>query len=681
MNEVLILRPLSIYVEKIMFEFWRFKSVSTEIYKVIEGDYNYSLVILSLLVSSFAAYALLIVLEQVWLVSTDKALRLWKVLGSVVFGLGVWAMHFTGMLALMLPIPVSFDVGLTLLSVFTPMVGAYFALGILARKDFSFALVQWGALCLTIGIGSMYFIGMEAMKIQAIISYEFLMFIFSIVVIHLLATAVIYLIKYFYNTVRYVFLVKILSSVVIGVAVACMHYVAMSSVSFCIHIESSFDYNTMNDTAIEFSLAIARIVFIMVVTTTLCAVVEDKLLKAELIIRQGVIREKDIVEHMADGLLTINSSGIVENINSSGFLMFGHDRDSIIGCDLQTLMKTKKFQALSDTSLDEVLQGCLKQTFVAQGVKQDGSEFPIEINFSKISFQTQDLIFFNCVVRDITQRNELETQLRQSQKLESIGQLSSGIAHEINTPTQYVSDNINFLNVAFDSCVKIIRMTQAMTNKDISQITQKELDDIRAKFQDNDMEFVLTDIPLAIEQSSEGLQRVKKIITAMKSFSHSSEGKMSLIDIREAIESTITVARSEWRYIATLTTHFSDSLPKINCLRDEFNQVILNFIVNAAHAIEEKYEKQSNVMGCINIDVYRPGNNIQVVIKDDGIGMNPEVKNRIFDPFFTTKEVGKGTGQGLSMAYSVIVDKHKGSIEVTSQPNVGSTFTISIPIA
>jgi two-component system NtrC family sensor kinase len=191
----------------------------------------------------------------------------------------------------------------------------------------------------------------------------------------------------------------------------------------------------------------------------------------------------------------------------------------------------------------------------------------------------------------------------------------------------------------------------------------------------------LTDIPLAIEQSSEGLQRVKKIITAMKSFSHSSEGKMSLIDIREAIESTITVARSEWRYIATLTTHFSDSLPKINCLRDEFNQVILNFIVNAAHAIEEKYEKQSNVMGCINIDVYRPGNNIQVVIKDDGIGMNPEVKNRIFDPFFTTKEVGKGTGQGLSMAYSVIVDKHKGSIEVTSQPNVGSTFTISIPIA
>lgn len=587
-----------------MFEFWRFKSVSFEMYKVIEGDYNYFLVFLSLLVSSFAAYALLVVLEQAWLVSTEKALRLWKVLGSVVFGLGLWAMHFTGTLALMLPIPVSFDVALTLLSVFTPMVGAYFAFGILARKDFSFTLIQCSALCLTIGIGSMYLIGMEAMKIKALIHYDPLSFAVAIITAHFLATAAIYLIKYFHTITRYVLLTKILCSILIGLAVAGIHYVAMSSVVFCTPMNSTFDYNTMNNTAVEFSLAIARIVFIMVVTTILCALVEGKLLKAELIIKQGVIREKDIVEHMADGLMTINSSGIVENINSSGFLMFGYARNTIIGRGLQTLMKAEKLQQLSASSLDKVLQNCLGQTFVAQGVKQDGSKFPIEVNFSKISIQTQDLTIFNCVIRDITQRSELETQLRQSQKLESIGQLSAGIAHEINTPTQYVSDNINFLNDAFDSCINIIRMTQALSHKDTSQITQKELDDIKTVFDDNDMEFVLTEIPLAIEQSSEGLQRVKKIIAAMKSFSHSSQGKMSLIDIREAIESTITVTRSEWRYIATLETHFCEELPKINCLRDEFNQVILNFIVNAAYAIEEKYGEQNNRLGCINIEVY-----------------------------------------------------------------------------
>jgi NO-binding membrane sensor protein with MHYT domain len=180
-----------------MFEFWHFKTVATDIYKVIQGDYDYFLMFLSFLVSSFAAYALLVVLEQAWLVSTDKALRLWKVLGSVVFGLGVWAMHFTGMLALMLPIPVSYDVDLTLLSVFTPMVGAYFAIGFLARKDFSFVLIQWSALCLSLGIGSMYFIGLEAIKVEATIHYNPLLLVTSIAAAHFLSTTAIYIIKNF----------------------------------------------------------------------------------------------------------------------------------------------------------------------------------------------------------------------------------------------------------------------------------------------------------------------------------------------------------------------------------------------------------------------------------------------------------------------------------------------------
>jgi PAS domain S-box-containing protein len=663
-----------------MFEFWHFKTISSDIYKVIQSDYDYFLIFLSLLVSSFAVYALLVVLEQAWIVSTDKALRLWKVLGSVVFGLGVWAMHFTGMLALMLPISVSYDIDLTLLSVFTPMVGVYFAIGFLARKDFSFVSIQWSALCLTLGIGSMYFIGLEAIKVEARIHYNPLLLVTSIAAAHFLSITAIYIIKNFYSTTRYVLLTKILSSIVLGLAVACLHYVAMSSVSFYTLIGSTFDYNIMNDSAVVFSLAIARNVFIMVFTIILCAFIEEKFFKSDETIEQSVIRETDIVEHMADGLLSIDSFGIVKNINSAGFLMFGYERETLIGCNLESLIKSDIIQQLSVTSLDKALKDYLGQTFVTQGVKQDGSVFPIEVSFSKIPLQTQGLFIFNCVARDITQRCELEVQLRQSQKLESIGQLSSGIAHEINTPTQYVSDNIAFLGVAFVSCLNIIRMTQTITNKDISQITQQEIDDIRTIFQDNDMDFVLTEIPLAIEQSSEGLQRVKKIISAMKSFSHTDQGQMSLVDIKEAIESTITVSRSEWRFVAKLVTNYSDTLPKLNCLRDEFNQVILNFIVNAAHAIEEKNRKKSNTMGCINISVYQQDSNIKIMINDDGIGMSSELKERIFDPFFTTKELGRGTGQGLSMVYFIIVEQHKGSIEVTSQPNVGTTFSILIPI-
>ncbi|MFT5924521.1 MAG: two-component system NtrC family sensor kinase [Paraglaciecola sp.] len=663
-----------------MFEFWRFKSVSTEIYKIIEGDYNYFLVFLSFLVSSFAAYAFLVVLERTWQVNTNRALTLWKILGSVVFGLGIWAMHFTGMLAFMLPAPMSFNIAFTLLSVITPIIGAYFSIRLLASKDFSFVMIQWSALYLSIGIGSMHFIGMEAMTVEATMYYDPVYFIASIFTAHLLATVAIYLIKGFHRTTQYILVSKVLSSIVMGAAVASMHYVAMSAVSFYTHIDNLLVEYTMYENATVFSLAIAVIVIIIVATTILCALIEDKLLKAELTIEQGAIREKDIVEHMADGFLTFNSSGIVESINPSGVLMFGYEREALIGCKLHSFMKSEKIKQLSVMSLDEALQDYLGQTFIALGVKQDGSEFPIEVNFSKIPFLTHSQTLFNCVARDVTHRSELEAQLRQSQKLESIGQLSAGIAHEINTPTQYVSDNINFLGVAFDSCLKIICKTQTIINKDISQVTQKEIDDIKTIFQEDDMDFVLDEIPLAIKQTIEGLQRVKKIIAAMKSFSHPNQGEMSLVDITEAIESTKTVSRSEWRYIAELATNYSKNLPKINCLRDEFNQVILNFIVNAAHAIEEKYGQKSATMGCINIDVYQQHNNIKIMIKDDGIGMSTEVKDRVFDPFFTTKVVGKGTGQGLSLAYLVIVEKHKGTIEVKSELNVGTTFTISIPI-
>lgn len=664
-----------------MFEFWRFKPVSTETHTLIEGNYNSFLVSLSFLISFLAAYALLIVLERAWQSNTNKALMLWKVFGSIVFGLGVWAMHFTGMLSFMLPIPMHFEVGLTIVSVFTPMISAYLALGVLSKENFSFVNIHWCALFLALGIGSMHFIGMEAMHVEALMSYDPILFIASIGMAYMLAAIAIYLIKVFNKTIRHISASKIFSSLVMGAAVACMHYVAMAAVSFHISLQKTLTYQAMNDNAVVFSLAISGIVFVIVATTILCALIEDKLQKAETTIEESAIREKEIVEQMADGLLTIDSSGVIEGINSAGFLMFAYTRESAIGCNIQSLMKTERIQNLSENSLDGALDGNLGQTMVAQGVKQDGSFFPIEVNFSKISIASQTQSIFNCVVRDITHRVQLEDQLRQSQKLESIGQLSAGIAHEINTPTQYIADNTMFLNTAFDSCIKIINGTKVIIDKDISEITLKELEDMRSIYSENDMEFIVNEIPLAISQSIEGLERVTKIIGAMKSFSHSSQGEMSEVDITEAINSTVTVSRSEWRYIANLSTDYSEHLPKIKCIRDEFNQVILNFIVNAAHAIEERYGKQSEQLGNIKIAVSLEQDKVQISIRDDGIGMSNEVKNRIFDPFFTTKEVGKGTGQGLSMAYSVIVDKHNGSIDVESELNVGTQFNILVPAA
>jgi len=664
-----------------MFDFWRFKTISLEAYQVIEGNYDFFLVALSFLISCFAAYALLVVLERAWQTHTAKSLFLWKIFGSVVFGLGVWAMHFTGMMAFMLPISMSYNMGLTVLSVFTPMVGVYLALGRLSEENFSFKSIQVCSVYLALAIGSMHYIGMEAMEVDAIMRYDPIWFFSSLGTAFVLAMMAIYMIKLFNSVVRHMLVAKISSALLMGSAVACMHYTAMAAVSYHIDTMELFKPHSMSDHVVAFSLVITGIVFFIVATTILCALVEDKLQKAEITIEESARREKDILEHMADGLLTMDPSGVIESVNSAAISMFGYTKNELIGKNIEVLMDSDKVKHLNVTPLDITLLNDLGKTFVTEGIHKESGHFPIEINVSKISATSQHNSVFNCVVRNITKRVQLENQLRQAQKLESIGQLSAGIAHEINTPTQYVSDNTMFLNAAFDSCLKIINGTKALIDKDLSDITEQELSVIRKVYEDNDMEFVAAEIPLAITQSIDGLDRVKNIIGAMKSFSHSNQGEVSLVDIEEAISSTITVSRSEWRYVAKLSADYAENLPQIKCLRDEFNQVILNFIVNAAHAIEGKYGKESEALGSITIAVTAVDEHIQIIIGDDGTGMPENVKNRIFDPFFTTKDVGKGTGQGLSMAYSVIVEKHKGTIAVESEVNVGTQFIITIPIS
>lgn len=306
--------------------------------------------------------------------------------------------------------------------------------------------------------------------------------------------------------------------------------------------------------------------------------------------------------------------------------------------------------------------------------------FPIEAHFSKMTLVIDFQVMFSCVMRDITERLLLEKQLNQAQKLESIGQLAAGIAHEINTPTQYVIDNTSFLESSFTGIAPVIRQCQALIACNDGELKTSELEQLQALIEQADVDFLLEEIPMALSQSLEGLHRISTIVKAMKSFSHPSKGEMQLTSLAEAIDTTITVARNEWRYIAELTTHFDENIPKINCVRDELNQVFLNIIVNAAHAIEEKAKTRDSYKGEIKISTYQNDKFVIIEICDNGAGMTEEVQARIFDPFYTTKDVGKGTGQGLSLAYSVIVERHQGKIDVNSILGEGSTFIISLPI-
>ena len=278
------------------------------------------------------------------------------------------------------------------------------------------------------------------------------------------------------------------------------------------------------------------------------------------------------------------------------------------------------------------------------------------------------------VAADVTHLTTLERQLAQATRLESIGQLAAGIAHEINTPVQYVSDNTGFLTESFTGVLTALRAIEDLAAGDDLRAVQ-----LKAVLTGMDLEFLAEEIPSALSQSQEGLTRVAQIVRAMKDFSHPGQGRAEA-DLNRAVESTVQVSRNEWRYVAELHLDLSPDLGLVPCFEGELKQVLLNIIVNAAQAIAEAPgHTGGQILGRIEICTRRTGEGVQITISDDGPGMDDTVRRKIFDPFFTTKPVGKGTGQGLSMAYAVIVQKHGGTLNVTSAPGQGSTFTITLP--
>ena len=283
---------------------------------------------------------------------------------------------------------------------------------------------------------------------------------------------------------------------------------------------------------------------------------------------------------------------------------------------------------------------------------------------------------------DVTEREILGQQLRQAQKLEAIGQLAAGIAHEINTPTQYVGDNTRFLQESWPSFNELLAITRAM-RQEVSPgpITSQTLQRFDTLVQQADFEYLQTEIPRAIEQSLEGIQRVGKIVRAMKEFSHPGSEEKKSIDINKAIETTITVARNEWKYVAEVETHFDPELPLVLCHAGEFNQVILNLMINAAQAIAQAVGDGSQGKGKIVVATLRDQDWVEISISDTGAGIPEAVRSRVFEPFFTTKPVGKGTGQGLALAHTAIVRRHGGKIWFDSEAGKGTTFYIRMPLA
>jgi two-component system, NtrC family, sensor kinase len=406
----------------------------------------------------------------------------------------------------------------------------------------------------------------------------------------------------------------------------------------------------------------------------------DERRRAHEVLRNAEERVRAIVETAAEGIISIDEFGVIELFNPAAEAIFGYTAAEIAGRNIALLMPPEYAGRHDEILAKYRATGVSKMIGTrteAHALRKNGTSFPVEISVSEARVGRNR--WFTGLVRDLSQQKHLEAQLLQAQKLEAIGQLAAGIAHEINTPIQYVGDNIEFIEDSLRQTVRLFDVCESLLSESADGGPPDDrLTRLAAEIRRTDVGFLRTEIPEALRQSREGIKQVADIVGAMKEFSHPGTEK-TLTDVNRAIESTAAISRNEWKYVADLETDLDPDVRLIPCLPGEINQVFLNLIVNAAHAIADTEASRAGKKGTIRVSTRFDEEGAEIRISDTGTGIPEGVLARIFEPFFTTKEVGRGTGQGLAIAHAVICKKHGGSIRVETKCGVGTTFCIRLP--
>ncbi len=391
------------------------------------------------------------------------------------------------------------------------------------------------------------------------------------------------------------------------------------------------------------------------------------------------------IEHLISSLSTL----LIGLSKENEIVFWNQMAEKVFETDAADVMGLPLNQCGVDCDWDNVFTGISQSRITRQPIRMDDIEFRrpdgeqrfLGITIQPLNGDDDNNWGIAIMGADITDRKKLEAQRQQSQKMEAIGQLAAGIAHEINTPTQFVGDNTRFFQDAFDDLIDIIKIYKELLEASKSgSLTDELIQSAEERIEEFDLDYLEEEIPVAIRHTLKGVGRIAKIVQAMKIFAHPGGEEKEPADINKEIEKTITLSRNEWKYVAELTTDFDESLSFVPCFQAELNQVILNLIVNAAHAIADVNKDNQTQMGTIRISTRREGNWAKIYINDTGSGIPEEIRHKIFDLFFTTKGPGKGTGQGLAISHSVIVEKHKGTITLESREGKGTTFIISLPL-
>jgi len=400
------------------------------------------------------------------------------------------------------------------------------------------------------------------------------------------------------------------------------------------------------------------------------------------------------LQSIGDGVISTDVEGKVILVNKVAEELTGWTLEEALGRPLTEVFslingKTKEpYKKLLNRALKAGKAVGLFQNSAI--VSKDGREHFISASTAPIYDQKRNLIGVIIVFRDLTRRIEgereksrLETQLLHAQKLEAIGILAAGIAHEINTPIQFIGDNTHFLQDSFKDIIEIIEKFRAFHQAaEEDRRAGKLAEELAVAEERADIEYLTEEIPKSIKQILDGVERVSTIVKSMKAFSHPDTKKMIHADLNKAIQDTLTISRNEYKYVAEVETSFDNNLPLVPCYLGELNQVFLNLIVNAAHAINDANGNgnDSGEPGLITIRTRKEANEVVVEFSDTGTGIPEDVAPHIFEHFFTTKDVNKGSGQGLSISHSVITRKHHGTISFETEVGRGTTFFIRLPL-
>ncbi|AYZ64555.1 histidine kinase [Burkholderia multivorans] len=573
----------------------------------MQGTYHPSLVLLSLVIATLASYTALDLAAFISLLDKPRLRRAWLGGGAAAMGTGIWSMHFVGMLAFSLPIPLGYDLVATGVSLAIAVLVSYFALSVVTRAALTRSRLLAGGVLMGGGIAGMHYTGMAAMQMQPGIRYDPALFAASIGIAVLASTAALWLAQALRTRhAGFAIARRVGAATLMGIAISGMHYTAMAAAHFAPNARcgaaNGIDTPWLATTVALFTLAI------LIVTLMISR------FDARTMFLRGIT-------DMLEDLVQVRTAELEQALRRYELTT-------------ETLQRTRAHMARE-----------IEERKAAQArLEQEKDEQR----------------------RLLHELEETHVQLLQSEKLASIGQLAAGVAHEINNPIGFVSANLNTLKTWVRGLLDVVAAHEAALPRHDAETRVA----LTAAERAADIDYIRGEIATLIDESIDGTMRVRRIVQDLRDFSRPGSDEWSVVDIHAGLESTLNVVHNELKYKADVVREYGD-VPRVECLPSQLNQVFMNLLVNAAQAIPGR--------GVITIRTTSDGDYVTIAISDTGKGMPPDVMRRIFDPFFTTKPVGQGTGLGLSVSHG-IVERHRGVIDVTSEPGRGSTFSIRLPI-